>query len=70
MQEHVENIIDCYSAIEDNIREIRARETEPVKFLAAHPSTRAKILMELRHDLEDMLKSVKALETATPWHTN
>lgn len=60
-------ICEAARAIQDNARIMANMRDERVGYAswAKQPAaTRERILMELRHDLEDALKSVKRLEEA------
>jgi hypothetical protein len=63
MTEQLENIIDNGEAIQSNLRTLRTIMRSPQGWSGADPDEKVRLLMELRHDLEDALKSVKALES-------
>lgn len=63
----VNNLVDCISkeleAVPKNLRAIRCIRYEPREVITAwHLTEQGRALMELRHDLEDALKHVRALE--------
>jgi uncharacterized protein YdeI (YjbR/CyaY-like superfamily) len=59
--DQVQNLIEAVEEIYDHIRTVRAIRDQG-GWLKSHPAERKKLLMELRHDLQDALKSVAALE--------
>jgi hypothetical protein len=57
-EEHLDNILDAAGAIHGNMEKVRALYDAPGGI------DEGRLWMELRHDLEDALKSVRALEAA------
>jgi hypothetical protein len=60
----LDNILDNINAIEDHARTLRSILTSRGGWEEASANERGRLLMELRHDFEDALKSVKALGIA------
>jgi Fic family protein len=58
----LDNIIDNINAIEGNTRTLRDILTSRGGWEGASADERKRLLMELRHDFEDALKSIRALE--------
>jgi hypothetical protein len=61
MKSQADNIIDAAQAIIDNARKLAESNDRP-RHQRLSEAQREQILLELRHDLEDALKSLKKIE--------
>ena len=62
VNESISNVVDAADAIAYNARVMQALCGDRHGWEGQHPATHRRLLMQMRHDLENALESVKALE--------